>query len=121
MYFTDEARATLDGPDGWDSGWVEEGQEADIRIRRQKGGVGVMFWAGIVENILIGPVRLSEDVEVDSKAYCRLLEDVFIPWFKRLPPAKKILLIFQQDHVPPTRPGMAWLKGQPNGKSVVNN
>ena len=44
VLFTDESRATLDGPDGWMSGWLLNGTTPQIRIRRQQGGGGVMIW-----------------------------------------------------------------------------
>ena len=50
VIFTDECRATLDGPDGWRKGWVIEGREAPWVVRRQQGGGGVMFWAGIAKD-----------------------------------------------------------------------
>ena len=52
--FTDETRATLDGPDGWGKGWVANGQERHCRFRRQQGGGGMMIWTGIVRDELIG-------------------------------------------------------------------
>lgn len=45
VLWTDEMRATLDGPDGWACGWVQKGTEAPVRIRRQQGGGGVMILA----------------------------------------------------------------------------
>ena len=32
VIFTDETRATLDGPDGWGKDWVASGQERTINI-----------------------------------------------------------------------------------------
>ena len=37
--FTDETRATLDSPDGWEKGWVSNGQKHHCRLMRQQGGV----------------------------------------------------------------------------------
>ena len=51
VIFTNECRATLDGPDGW----IIEGKS----LRRQQ---RVMFWAGIVGDKLIGPFRVPEGV-----------------------------------------------------------
>ena len=38
VLFTDESRATLDGPDGWAKGWVYNGEACHTRMRRQQGG-----------------------------------------------------------------------------------
>ena len=100
VIFTDEARATLDGPDGWANGWVLNGQDTKVRFRRQQGGGGVMFWAGIVGDELVGPVKVPEGVKVDSEAYCNLLEEAFFPWFEKQSQAKQRALIFQQDNAP---------------------
>ena len=111
VVFTDEARAILDGPDGWDKGWVVDDQEPQSRFRRQQGGGGVMFWVGIIGNTLIGPVRVPDGVKVNSEQYCILLEEAFIPWLDKLSPTKKKQLIFQQDNAPShsSRYTKAWL------------
>ena len=69
VLFTDEARATLDGPDGWANVWSPTGAAIPLRVRRQQGGGVVMFWAGIIGNTLIGPVRVPEGVKLTSQAY----------------------------------------------------
>jgi hypothetical protein len=56
VLFSDESKATLDGPDGWSKEWVFRGDQCAARIRRQLGGGGVMTWAGIVGDELFGPV-----------------------------------------------------------------
>ena len=48
VMFTDECRATLDGPDGFSRGWVLNKLDIPVRLRRQQGGGGVMFWAAIL-------------------------------------------------------------------------
>ncbi|CAI9590859.1 unnamed protein product [Staurois parvus] len=55
VLFTDECHATLDGPDGWGSGWLVDGHPIPTRLRRQQGGGGVMFWARIMGTELVGP------------------------------------------------------------------
>jgi len=54
VIFTDECRATLDGPDGFARGWCPNGKQTPLRQKRQQGGGGVMFWAGLHGNMLIG-------------------------------------------------------------------
>ena len=55
VIFTDECRATLDGPDGWRRGWVLDKRSVPGVMRRQQGGGGVMFWAAIVGSLIVGP------------------------------------------------------------------
>ena len=57
VLFTDETRATLDGPDGWSKGWVGIGAQLHNRYRRHQGGGGV-----IIDNQLIGPVMVPAGV-----------------------------------------------------------
>ena len=40
-----------------------DGQKSQVRFRRQQGGGGVMFWAGIIQDQLIGPARVPEGVK----------------------------------------------------------
>ena len=47
IIFTDECRATLDGPDGFPRGWILNKLDTSVRLRREQGGGGVMFWADI--------------------------------------------------------------------------
>ena len=64
VIFTDETRATLDGPDGWGKGWVANGQERHCRFKRQQGGDSIMIWAGKVGDGLIDLfvyIRWSKD------------------------------------------------------------
>merc|ERR1712240_474532 len=58
--FTDECLATLDGPDGWDSGWVLHQQKAQTRICHQQGGGGVIVLCGIIGAKFVGPVRVED-------------------------------------------------------------
>ena len=100
VIFTDECRATLDGPDCWSRGWLGDGQDEKVRLRRQQGGGGVMFWAAIVNDELIGPFRVEDGVKINSVNYCEFLNDHFLPWFKKQPKKKKQSLIFMQDNAP---------------------
>ena len=55
VLFTDESRASLDGPDGCAKGCVFNGDNCPNRMRRQQGGGGVMVWGRIIGNAIIGP------------------------------------------------------------------
>ena len=37
VLFTDESRATLDGPDSWMSGWLLNGTTPQSEVKRQQG------------------------------------------------------------------------------------
>ena len=71
VLFTDESRATLVGPDGWSRGWVIRGDQCPTRIRRQQRGGGVMLWADIVGDELVGPFRVQEGVKQTSYTFLR--------------------------------------------------
>ena len=62
VLFTDESWETLDGPDGWISGWLLNGTTAQGKMRRQQGGGGVMIWAGIINNQIVGPFCVPDGV-----------------------------------------------------------
>jgi transposase len=85
VLFTDESRATLDGPDGWAKGWVFNGDDCPTRMRRQQGGGGVMIWGGIIGNELVGPFRVPEGVKLTSVTYCEFLKNALEPWLDDLP------------------------------------
>ena len=100
VLFTDEARATLDGPDGWASGWVHKDAEKPTRLRRQQGGGGIMFWAGIIDDTLLGPFMVEEGVKLTSKTYCDFLEVNFCGWLENVPLSLRKKLVFMQDNAP---------------------
>ena len=83
VLFTDECRATLDGPDGWSRGWLERGWDTPIRLRRQQGGGGIMFWGGIIGNKFVGPFRVPKGVKMNAQEYVAFLKTHFVPWFRR--------------------------------------
>ena len=70
------------------------------RVRRQQGGGGVMFWAGIVGDTFIGPFRVPDGVKLDSEAYIGFLNQNFVPWYRSRPMAFKRKAIFMQDGAP---------------------
>lgn len=100
VLFTDECRATLDGPDGWSSGWLRHGCTAPERLRRQQGGGGVMFWAGIIGKELVGPFKIPDGVKITSDSYVQFLKENFLPWFKKKTRSFKGKMIFMHDNAP---------------------
>ncbi|CAI9583058.1 unnamed protein product [Staurois parvus] len=101
VLFTDECRATLDGPDGWSSGWLVDGHSVPTRLRRQQSGGGVMFWAGIMGTELVGPFRVPEGVKMTSAKYVEFMTDYFLPWYRRKNYAFRNKIIFMHDNAPP--------------------
>jgi transposase len=100
VLFTDECRATLDGPDGWSSGWILHGRQPEVRMRRQQGGGGVMFWAGIKGGSIIGPFKVEQGVKINSESYCELLNKYLMPWLEEQPLSLWRTMIFQHDNAP---------------------
>lgn len=101
VLWTDEMRITLDGPDGWARGWVAHGSDPPIRLRRQQGGGGVMVWAAIIDDTLIGPFRVQDGVKINSQSYCQFLQDTYFKqWFNKKSAALKKSIIFMQDNAP---------------------
>ena len=64
VMFTEECRATLDGPDGFSRGWVLNKLDIPDRLRRQQGRGGVMFWAAILGSKLLGPFNVRDSVKM---------------------------------------------------------
>ena len=100
VLFTDESRETLDGPDGWSRGWVIRGDQCPTRIRRQQGGGGVMLWAGIVGDELVGPFRVQEGVKLTSHTYCQFLKGFVEPWLEEIRLSRLRNLIYMHDNAP---------------------
>ncbi|KAK3512212.1 hypothetical protein QTP70_001115 [Hemibagrus guttatus] len=100
VLFTDECRANLDGPDGWSGVWLVDGHHVPTRLRRQQGGGGVMFWAGIMGRDLVGPFRVPEGVKMSSVKYVEFLTDHLLPWYKKKNHAFHSKIIFMHDNAP---------------------
>ncbi|KAF4660056.1 hypothetical protein FOL47_007305 [Perkinsus chesapeaki] len=100
VIWTDETSASLDGPDGWAKGWVVNGKEVPGRFKRQQGGGGVMIWAAIVDDEIIGPTRVPKGVKINSEEYMKILQEDFIPWYKSQATARKRKLKLMQDNAP---------------------
>ena len=100
MIFTDECRATLDGPDGWARGSVSSQHSAPVRLRRQQGGGGVMLWGAIVGESLVCLSRVEDGVKINSEGYCKFLDKNFLPWWKKQPLRIRKALLFMHDNAP---------------------
>ena len=44
-----------------------------------------MIWAGIIDDRIVGPIRVPKGVMLTSKMYCELLVSVMLPWLEDLP------------------------------------
>ena len=53
-------RVTLARPDGWACEWISNGHRAPLRVKRQQGGGGVLVWAGIIKDELVGPFQVED-------------------------------------------------------------
>ena len=63
------SQAALDGMDGWASGWIINGHQPGVRNLRQQGGAGVMFWAQVEGDLIIGPLKFEPGVKISSVSY----------------------------------------------------
>ena len=109
VLWTDETRATLDGPNGWTKGWLLKGFNPRLRYKRQQVGGGVMVWAGIFGSDIVGPFLVPGGVN-----YCSIREDNFLPWLSSQNDHIKHILIVQHDNAPShaSRLIKAWLSDQ---------
>ena len=58
VLFTDESRASLNDTDILIKGWVFNGDNYAIEIRRQQSGSVVMIWGGMIGNELTSLFRV---------------------------------------------------------------
>ena len=100
VLFTDKSRATLDGPDGWANVWVYNGETCHTRMRRQQGGGGVMIWAGIIGDELVGPFRVPDGLKFPAATYCEFLKTALEPWLDDLPLSRLKRIVFMHDNAP---------------------
>lgn len=106
--------ARMVGPeDGWSRGWLAYGAQRPTRLRRQQGGGGVMFWAGIIGNEMVGPFRVPEGVKMNAATYANFLKQNFVPWYRKQRVAFRRKIIFMQDNAPShaARFTIAYLRG----------
>ena len=83
VLFTDEYRASLDGPDAFGRRWLVESGICPKRLKRQQGGGGVFFGAGIINSTLVGLLFVEEGVKMNLKNYVEFLQAHFMQWYNR--------------------------------------
>ena len=62
ILITDESRASLNDTDGLTKGWVFNGDNYAMRIRRQQSGSVVMILGGMIGNELTSLFRVPEEL-----------------------------------------------------------
>ena len=99
VLFTNECRASLDGPNCWPRGWfsVEHGRP---HLRCQQGGSSDIFWVGIVGNELVGPFRVEDGIKMTAIVYIDFLKKNFDPWHKSKNLAFCKKFVFMHDNAP---------------------
>ena len=100
VIFMNECRATLDGPDGWSRGRYDAQLPPPRRLRRQQGGGGIMFWAGIINNEMVGPFRVKDRVKITAETYTAFLKEFLLPWYKKKSLSFRKKLIFMHNNAP---------------------
>ena len=93
VFWSDEKKWNLDGPDGWAYYWHDLRKEKLIFSKRQQGGGGIMVWGrfGFLDK---GPVVKVEG-SIDSKAYQKVLAQHCLPCLERCSGENAI---FMQDN-----------------------
>ena len=59
-----------------------------------------MFWAGIIDDTLVGPFMVEEGVKLTSKSYCDFLEVNLCGWLEDVPLTLRKKLVFMQEVTP---------------------
>ena len=82
------------------SGWLLNGATPQSKIRRQQGGGGVMIWAGINTDAIVGPFAVLDGVKMNAQSYAEFLKTNFLPWYEKQRLALKRKMIFMHDNAP---------------------
>ena len=77
------------------SGWLLNGTKPQSRI-----GGGVMIWAGIINDAIVGPFAVPDGVKMNAKSYVEFLKKNFLPWYRKQQLALKRKMIFMHDNAP---------------------
>ena len=62
VLLTEESRASPNDTDGFSNGWVFNGDNYAIGIRRQQSGSVVKIWGGMIGNKLTSLFRVTEEL-----------------------------------------------------------
>ena len=84
----------------WAKCWVYNGETCHTRMRRQQGGGGVMIWAGIIGDELVGPFRVPDGLKLTAATYCEFLKTALEPWLDDLPLSRLKRVVFMHDNAP---------------------
>ena len=105
VWFSDEKRFNLDGPDGFAYYWHDLRFDKRIFSKRQAGGGSVMIWAAISCRAKT-PLCIVTGT-LDSQRYATILHDFLLP-------ICQVGELFQQDNAPPhvSRATISWINDQ---------
>jgi transposase len=92
LWFSDEKKFNLDGPDGFAYYWHDMRCEKKIFSKRQGGGQGVMVWGAISVRRQSKLCFINQ--RINSESYQQVLENHLLPIYQ---PGD----VFQQDNAPP--------------------
>ena len=67
---------------------------------RQQDGGGVIFWAAIIGNKLVGPFKVADGVKMTTKVYIDFLKEHLISWQKKKKLAFSKNMVFMHDNAP---------------------
>ena len=69
-------------------------------MRRQQGGGGVMIWACIIGDELVGPFRVPDGLKLTAATYCEFLKTALKPWSDDLPLSRLKTIVFMHEYAP---------------------
>ena len=100
VVFTDESQVTFDGADGWAKGRILSNSDVPVVKKRQQRGGSVMIWDGIVDQTIIGPFKIDEEVKLNSANDHDFIDKAFFTWYKSQSCCFKVKCIFMHDNAP---------------------
>ena len=97
------------------------GKSSGNQMRKQQGGGGVIFWAGLRGNTIVSPFRVEQGVKLNSRNYCSFLTRNCMPWYQRLLDQDKRTLILMKDSAPShaSKYSRAWFSDNDFGGSKL--